>query len=135
MIVGKTPFAEDGANQMALFKKICKGTFSYPRPKMGVTVGQPSPDMKDLIDQLLVVRAAHRLGSLAGGDKDIRAHPWYGRLKWDNLVKKGYTAPWMPTLKDAMDSSCFDNWDHLSKESGPQGNEPSPQEQKKFEGF
>ena len=135
MIVGKTPFAEDGANQMALFKKICKGTFSYPRPKMGVTVGQPSPDMKDLIDQLLVVRAAHRLGSLAGGDKDIRAHPWYGRLNWDNLVKKGYTAPWMPTLKDAMDSSCFDNWDHLSKDGVPQGNEPSPQEQKKFEGF
>lgn len=135
MIIGKTPFVEDGLNQMALFKKICKGTFSYPRPKMGVTVGQPSSDLKDLIDKLLVVRAAHRLGSLAGADKDIRAHPWYSRLDWNNLVKKGYTAPWIPKLKDAMDSSCFDNWDHMSKEDQPQGNEPSADEQRRFEGF
>ena len=136
MIIGKTPFMEEGLNQMALFKKICKGTFSYPRPKMGVTVGLPSSDLKDLIDKLLVVRAAHRLGSLAGGDKDIRSHPWYSRLDWNNLVKKGYTAPWVPKLKDAMDSSCFDNWDHMSKDNEEsQGNEPSADEQKRFEGF
>ena len=135
MIIGKTPFVEDGLNQMALFKKICKGTFSYPRPKMGVTVGQPSSELKDLIDKLLVVRASHRLGSLAGADKDIRAHPWYSRLDWNNLVKKGYTAPWIPKLKDAMDSSCFDNWDHMTKEDQPQGNEPTANEQKRFEGF
>ena len=103
MCAGVNPFDEFGSDQMTLFKAISKGKKTISR---GL-----STNCQDLIHQLLVSKSSHRLGCLAGGDKDIRQHPWLAKVNFNKLVKKTFTAPWIPDVKDALDVSGFDQWD------------------------
>ena len=36
-----------------------------------------SPAFKDVVRRFLSVNAVHRLGSLKGGVKDVKLHPWF----------------------------------------------------------
>ena len=103
MSSGVNPFDEFGANQMSLFKAISKG-------KKTIAQGL-SEECQDLIKQILVPKSSYRLGCLAGGDKDIREHPWLAKVNFTKLIKKQFRAPWKPDVKDALDVSQFDDWD------------------------
>lgn len=72
-----------------------------------------SEKAKDLLSKLLQKDPAERLGSLAKGELDIFEHPWFDGLNLFDLRQRTTPAPWLPKLKDALDTSCFDNWDHL----------------------
>ena len=54
-----------------------------------------------------------RLGSLAGGEDDIPAHPFFADMDFAKIRHKDYPAPMVPDIKDPLDSSKFENWDHL----------------------
>ena len=56
-------------------------------------------------------------------------------MEWDRLVEKGYKAPWAPQLKNALDSSNFENFDHLAKEVDPREKKLTSKEQDQFKGF
>mmetsp|Transcript_42789 Transcript_42789/g.64393 ORF Transcript_42789/g.64393 Transcript_42789/m.64393 type:complete len:807 (+) Transcript_42789:41-2461(+) len=129
MILGSTPFYSDGIDQMTLFKRIVRGKYAFP------SYGAISPEAKDLVKRLLVPRNTDRLGSFAGGSKDIRSHPWLKAVDWDNLVRKQVTAPWTPTISDPLDTKNFDNWDHLEDMAQRKDPPLSARQQAQFEGF
>jgi serine/threonine protein kinase len=68
MLTGGPPFEDE--NQMELYKKIVKGTFTFP--------SYVSANAKDLISKLLSADLSKRLGNLAGGTQDIINHPFPG---------------------------------------------------------
>mmetsp|Transcript_18238 Transcript_18238/g.40523 ORF Transcript_18238/g.40523 Transcript_18238/m.40523 type:complete len:1091 (-) Transcript_18238:910-4182(-) len=129
MVIGQTPFYEHGLDQIGLFKRIVKGKYTYP------PFASASDDLQTLIDGCLIIRSSDRLGNLAGADRDIRTHAWYNKMDWTRLLEMGYKAPWVPKLKNALDSSNFDNWDHMAKDADPREKKLSSKEQAQFKGF
>lgn len=130
MIVGQNPFYHNDENidQMALFKRIVRGKFSFPDNV------EMSPESKNLIQNLLITDPARRLGCSAREDMDIREHPWFVEVDFRKLFRKEITAPWVPDIKDPLDVSNFDTWENLEKEK----KHPKPlsaKEQQLFEGF
>lgn len=107
MICGITPFNDYGTDQMTLFKAIVNGKFKVSR--MGTYA-------VDYINRTLVTKPSHRLGSLAGGDMDIKTHMYFKCVDYDQIIQKDCQVPWQPKLKDAFDVSDFDNWDHMEKD-------------------
>ena len=95
-LVGHEPFYAD--DQTAMFKKICKLNFTCPETM--------DADAKDLVEKLLV-GLKKRLGCLANGADDIRNHPFYASINWEELVNKKVKAPWVPNVKDSLDTSNF----------------------------
>lgn len=106
MICGYTPFFDDGMDQVQVFQAIVNGAYAFPEEGM-------SPEAKELIAALLQVDPTHRIGSLAGGSKDIFRHQWFEGFSFEKLRKKELEAPWVPKVEDALDVSNFDSWDHL----------------------
>ena len=100
MLVGKSPFFEAGMDQLSLFKKIVFAKYDMP--------SQVDEDAKDLIQRLLVRRVAARIGSLARGNRDIRHHKWFEKIRWSSLLRKEIKAPWVPVIKHPFDASHFD---------------------------
>jgi len=127
MLVGKTPFYEEGAGQHDLFKRIVKGQYEIPN--------SVDDDAKDLIQKLLVRHQTKRLGNKCGGSRCVKDHAWFKDVKWSCLTRKELKAPWLPTIKDPFDSSYF------SAVDGGENNRPGffqrlPWvEQKRFKGF
>merc|ERR1712194_286649 len=113
MITGKSPFYEDGMNQIELFKKITSGTIIIPRS--------------------LKLAPNQRLGSFSGGDTDIKQHGWFEKFDFDALIEKRLRSPWRPNVKDPLDVSMFDNWDHM--DTSERLTPPSAKEQKLFADF
>lgn len=105
MICGFTPFYRSGMDQAQLFKAVVKSRFKIPSK-----VSQPAQDM---IEGLLVKDPAHRLGSLAGGSKDIIDHAFLEAIDTEKLRKKELTAPFVPKVKNLLDTSNFEDWSHL----------------------
>jgi len=112
MISGNTPFYKDGMDQITLFRAIVKGNFKYPRNR-NVRKEIFSENVKDLISKMLVVDPTQRYGSLAHGEKDIYRAPWFENINFNKLKMKEIPAPWIPKIKDPLDTSNFENWDHL----------------------
>lgn len=57
-----------------------------------------------------------RLGNLKGGVEDIKSHKWFASIDFDELLKKTIKAPWLPAIKNALDTSNFDPYgvdDHV----------------------
>mmetsp|Transcript_10637 Transcript_10637/g.15191 ORF Transcript_10637/g.15191 Transcript_10637/m.15191 type:complete len:131 (+) Transcript_10637:1363-1755(+) len=108
MISGVTPFYEEGMEQLILFEKIVDGKFEFP------TEGKVlSATAEDLVLRLLVVDPSQRLGSLARGEKDIYNDPFFADIKFDAIRRRHVRSPWVPTIKDALDTSNFDEYNHL----------------------
>lgn len=92
MVAGENPFFYDGMPKMELFQCIVREKF-YPLPD------EVSDDCFDVVDGLLVKDPTQRLGSLAGGGKDILAQKWFSDLDLDDLRQKKFTAPFIPKSK------------------------------------
>lgn len=117
MLVGRSPFYSYGTDQVSLFKRIVQVKYSFPS-------GQAVNDAaQDLIQRLVVRRQANRFGCLARADMDIRDHSWFSVIDVDKLLKKKISAPWIPQIKDALDSSHFDSYRHVENE--PPSNKPA----------
>jgi serine/threonine protein kinase len=108
MISGYTPFYTEGMDQIALFRFIVKGGFQFPAAAI------MSPEVEDLISKFLVVEPSKRLGSLALGIDEIYHHIWFTDIDFSELRRKEVTAPWVPIIKDPLDTANFENWDHLT---------------------
>ena len=124
MIIGITPFNEYGTDQMTLFKAIVNGKMK---------ISKMSSQAHDFIKRSLTTKASHRLGNLAGADLDIKTHPYFKTVNYDKIIEKKVQVPWKPALKDATDTSDFDNWDHMSAD---EKDKPlTAKEQKRFADF
>jgi hypothetical protein len=105
MFEGHTPFYTDGMDQMDLFRAIARGRYSMPK--------QISSAAKSILEGLLTRDPKFRLGSLAAGEYGIYHHPWFKGLDFEKLRNKEIKAPYVPDIKDPLDSSNFDDWSHL----------------------
>lgn len=92
-------------DQISLFRAIVTEDFDDPE---GV-----SDESIDIIRKLLVKDPTHRLGSLAKGEREILDHSWFSDLDLRALRHREASAPWVPIIEDPLDTSNFDDWDHL----------------------
>uniref|UniRef100_A0A7S2MVM4 cGMP-dependent protein kinase n=1 Tax=Helicotheca tamesis TaxID=374047 RepID=A0A7S2MVM4_9STRA len=128
MIVGGTPFFDSNIDQITLFKRIVRGQFAFPPMKM-------SPESQDIIKRLIEKKPTERLGTFARGHEDISEHPWFKNVDFSKIAKKEITAPWIPKIKNSLDATNFDSWDHLEDATKKKTQPLSAREQKRFEAF
>lgn len=110
LVTGVYPFYQKGLDELGLYKRICLGRFEM--------TGNMSIDFRMLMVALLYPDPAQRLGSRVKGWRDIFAAPWFSGDDNDDhnddhafdlskLRKQSLTAPWVPDLKNPLDSSRF----------------------------
>ena len=129
MMVGETPFYEEGMDQMALFKSIVKGSYDIP------SSARMSPEAKELLKAMLVTDPSRRLGSLAEGSKGIYHARWFSDMNFLALRQQGIKAPWTPNIKDPLDGSNFEDWSHLKDKDSEKNPPLSAKEQAIFKSF
>ena len=118
-------------DQMDLFRSIVKARYVPP------TITPVSTEAHTIIQELLTRNTNQRLGSLAAGEDGILCHAWFTNFNMDmnELRAKTYTAPVVPTIKDPLDSSNFENWDHLEDKTTKKYPSVSVDDQCMFENF
>jgi len=107
MIAGQSAFYVAGTDQASLFKRIVMVKYRLTH--------EFNADAKDLIGSILVRRSANRLGKLRGGTDDIKDHPFFDTIDFKKLCRKEIPAPWKPAIKDALDTSNFDDFSSEEK--------------------
>ena len=112
MLSGDVPFKDSAkASQIKLFKAIAKGRF-----KISDILNESAID---LVKKILVTDVAERLGSLAGGVRDIKSHDWFEGIDFDAVGNKSVTPPWVPDVGHALDCSEFEDFSHEEFEEEP----------------
>lgn len=126
MLLGRSPFYRPGADQISLFKNIVRVRYHVP--------DHVNEDAKEMLSKLLDKHQATRLGNLARGHLDIIEQKWFSSINFDDLLARKLDAPWVPEIKDAFDSSHFEDFSDAETEKRG-GKKLSAEEQKQFEGF
>jgi serine/threonine protein kinase len=127
MVTGKDTFYENGMDELALFKRICKGQFEL--------LGYMTYEFRLLMISMLVPDPNRRLGSRAGGWKDIFRSPWFDEVDMRRLLKRELEAPWVPDLKNPLDSSKFDDCSKLEDKMQAKAATITKEQQKIFKTF
>jgi len=104
LVTGIFPFYQNGMDELALYKAICKGSFEV--------TGTMSIDFRMLMIAILYPDPSKRLGSRVNGWRDIFDAPWFtndqSSLDLQKLRKQTLPAPWIPssgTTDASSDSS------------------------------
>jgi serine/threonine protein kinase len=93
LTVGIPPFYSQNVNDM--YSKICTGPLRFP-PFL-------SEDCKDIIYMLLNRNVELRLGSGPTDMEEIKAHPWFEDINWEQLSHRLVTPIWKPKVGTALD--------------------------------
>ena len=104
LLYGNTPFFNLDKNRM--FDLINTGSISYP--KFIQIEGEEKPryykisdEAKNFISKLLDKDPGNRLGTI--GLSEIKKHPFFYGINFDDLIKKKIKAPFKPNIKDTKD--------------------------------
>ncbi|KAI8354292.1 kinase-like domain-containing protein [Mortierella sp. GBAus27b] len=100
MCAGFPPFFDE--DHIKLYGKIMAGKVRYP--------SHFSPSLKDLLKRLLTADLTKRYGNLRGGATDIKNHPWFEGVNWDQVYSRQIEAPYRPTILGEGDASNFDTY-------------------------
>lgn len=105
------PFNDDTVPK--IFKHITDFPESYALewPPIGYEEGCLTPEGRDIIDKLLNPDPAKRLGSGPEGVNEIKKHPFFNGIDWDNILK--CQAP----MSDSLDPNHAKNQSDLTLES------------------
>eukprot|EP00727_Mastigamoeba_balamuthi_P005646 m51a1_g1700 putative protein kinase domain containing protein (1000) ;mRNA; r:491915-496748 len=98
LVTGVPPFNADTVEQT--FDNIVSRRLVWPDD---ISV---SDDFRDCVERFLEVAPEKRLGSRKAGALDIRAHPFFAGLDWEQL--RSQRAPFVPAVADDVDTSFFD---------------------------
>uniref|UniRef100_A0A4W6C0N6 Ribosomal protein S6 kinase n=1 Tax=Lates calcarifer TaxID=8187 RepID=A0A4W6C0N6_LATCA len=101
LLTGGSPFTVDGDenSHTDIAKRISKKDPPFPKD-MG-------PLAKDLIQRLLIKDPKTRLGSGPNGAENVKKHPFYQKINWEDLAAKKVPAPFKPVIRDELDVSNF----------------------------
>ena len=97
MVVGLPPFYSQ--NRAELFDKI---KFSNPNIPPFVSV-----KLRNLFENLFQKKPENRLCSKQGAE-EIKKHPWFQNINWNEVINKKIKAPFVPLVKSEVDVSNFD---------------------------
>lgn len=86
MLAGYPPFYD--ADTGETYRKIVDGGFTTP-PHF-------SSAAKDLVTRLLTADLSRRLGCVAGGAADVKAHAWFRGVDWSAVAARRGDAPIVP---------------------------------------
>uniref|UniRef100_A0AAY5F1X0 Ribosomal protein S6 kinase n=1 Tax=Electrophorus electricus TaxID=8005 RepID=A0AAY5F1X0_ELEEL len=101
LMTGGSPFTVDGDenSHSDIAKRILKKDPPYPKD-MG-------PLARDIIQRLLIKDPKKRLGSGLSGAQNVKSHPFYQKINWEDLAAKNVPAPFKPVIRDELDVSNF----------------------------
>lgn len=101
LLTGASPFTVDGEknSQAEISKRILKSDPPYPQ--------EMSELVKDLIRHLLMKNPKKRLGCGPAGSDEIKKHPFFQTLNWEDLAAKKVPAPFRPVIRDELDVGNF----------------------------
>eukprot|EP00931_Biecheleriopsis_adriatica_P011447 TRINITY_DN112538_c0_g1_i1.p1 TRINITY_DN112538_c0_g1~~TRINITY_DN112538_c0_g1_i1.p1 ORF type:complete len:334 (-),score=97.02 TRINITY_DN112538_c0_g1_i1:44-1045(-) len=108
MVVGYPPFVDE--DPMGIYQKILAGKITFPKIF--------NKEAKSLVKKLLTADLGKRYGNLKAGADDIKTHKWFKDLDWNDLLAKKIEPTFKPSVKDAKDTSNFD--DYPDSETEPQ---------------
>lgn len=98
MMVGKPPF--DGEDEDELFKNILEQKVLYPK--------RLAQESISVMRGFLARKITSRLGCSSSGERDVKDHPYYRTIDWDELAKKNVKPPFVPKSKSKDITSNFD---------------------------
>jgi len=125
MIAGITPFRSSTTDDnLVLFKAIVRGNYKISR----LVSSCPT----DLIKKGLVTKPSLRLGNLAGSGTDMKKHPFFQAVNYNNIIEKKVKVPWKPKPNDALDVS---NFIYPRRDIGEKDTSLTAEEIDKFKGF
>lgn len=127
MVMGFSPFYEDGIEQFELYRMIVEEDFPELKGRSSAAT--------DFISRLLEKSPSNRLGSLARGEKDILSHRWFGDLSTTRMRERAIKAPWIPAIKSQFDTSNFDDWSGVMDKTLDKGPPLSVKHAALFDGF
>ena len=98
MTAGTPPFyAED---PMEVYEKILSGHVTIP--------SHFSRGLGEIVKKLLKVYQSKRLGRTKGGASSVMKQKWFSGFDWGSLLNRELDPPFVPEVKDPLDSSNFD---------------------------
>lgn len=66
-----------------------------------------SDSAKDILTKLLVKNPEDRLGAGENDAQDIKSHPWFANISWEDIYNKTQKPPYTPQLDDMADVKHF----------------------------
>ncbi|XP_050430643.1 cAMP-dependent protein kinase catalytic subunit alpha-like [Adelges cooleyi] len=100
MVIGSLPFDSDSDRRM--YKKITSGHYKMP--------SSFSPDLVDLIENLLQIDLTKRYGNLKNGTQDIKQHRWFRTIDWLSLFNRTMEVPFSPSFSSPSDTRNFEEF-------------------------
>ncbi|KAH6923573.1 hypothetical protein HPB50_002395 [Hyalomma asiaticum] len=98
MMCGRLPFYS--RDHDVLFELILVEEVKYPKSM--------SPEARHLLSGLLVKNPRHRLGGSVNDAADIKVHPFFRSVNWDDVAQKKVTPPFKPLVTSDTDTRYFD---------------------------
>ena len=66
-------------------------------------------DSVSILQKLLTREPDQRLGSGPTDAQEVMSQPFFRNVNWEDIYNKRVTPPFMPTIKNATDTSNFDS--------------------------
>ncbi|KAI8334196.1 kinase-like domain-containing protein [Chlamydoabsidia padenii] len=101
MVMGEAPFQAE--NPVDKYQMILDGNIKFLPNRL-------SNELVDLLGHLLKVKPTERYGNLKDGVDDIKYHAWFKKMDFIKLALGQITPPYIPDVKHAGDTSCFQNY-------------------------
>jgi len=100
MLAGYPPFYDE--NPYGIYQKILAGKIEWPKSF--------SKEARDLITRLLTADKTKRMGCQRAGPQEFKDHPWFAKVNWDSVYACAVVSPYTPKVRDASDTSNFDDY-------------------------
>jgi len=126
MLLGQSPFRGDDEDE--IFDAILEDEPLYP-----ITMPR---DAVSILQKLLTRDPARRLGSGKSDAEEIKKHPFFKDVSFDDIFNKRVPPPYFPTINGSADTSNFD--EEFTKEQPtltPVHGQLTTRDQAEFNGF
>ncbi|KIJ59483.1 hypothetical protein HYDPIDRAFT_183991 [Hydnomerulius pinastri MD-312] len=126
MLLGQSPFRGDDEDE--IFDAILEDEPLYP-----ITMPR---DAVSILQKLLTRDPTRRLGSSKADAEEIKRHPFFKDVNFDDVLNKRIPPPYFPTINGSADTSNFD--EEFTREQPtltPVHGQLSAHDQKEFAGF
>ncbi|GAN05667.1 cAMP-dependent protein kinase type 2-like [Mucor ambiguus] len=103
MITGSPPFT--AKNPIDQYQKILECDITFP--------SSMSPEVVDLLQNLLKTKASERFGNLKNGANDIKQHAWFKGIDFEQVLARQLPPPFVPDIKFEGDTGCFAYYEEM----------------------